>query len=334
MKGDGEAHPFLSPNDEFADYGTWDKGNLNLSELKTDDMLAGEYARSGLKRGLQLEEELGINPFKYGLVGATDSHTALSTAADDNYFGKTSGMEPNPDRMLHPFATFGGVSIMGWETLASGYQAIWAPENTREALFDAMERKETDLRNDRPTDAGALLWRPGLRERRRVHASAGGDRLSQRGADGRRPVGRAGRHVSILLVAALKDPIAPISTASRSSRVGWTATVSCRNASMTSPSRARTIGADGRATTPVGNTVDVANASWTNTIGDTELITVWVDPDFDPNEHAFYYVRVLEIPTPRWTAYDAKYYGIDNVPDDVEMVHQERAYTSPIWYTP
>ncbi len=95
----------------------------------------------------------------------------------------------------------------------------------------------------------------------------------------------------------------------------------------------RTIDANGRCTTPVGNTVDVPDASWTNTIGDSELITVWTDPDFDASPRAFYYVRVLEIPTPRWTAYDAKYFGID-VPAEVEMVHQERAYTSPIWYTP
>jgi hypothetical protein len=333
MKGDGEAHPFLSPNDEFADYGTWDKGNLNLSVPKENDMLAGEYARSGLKRGLRLEEQLGTNPFKYGLIGATDSHTGLSTADDDNYFGKTSGMEPSPTRMEHPFAKFGDVAIMGWETLASGYQAIWARENTRAALFDAMERKETyattgpriivrffggwdfesnDAATRRPAAVG---YRKGV--------PMGGD-LSNA------PAGKS----PTFLVGALKDPYG-----ANIDRVqiikGWLDANGNLQEKIydVAVSDGRTIGADGRASTPVGNTVDVENATFTNTIGDTELITVWADPDFDPKERAFYYVRVLEIPTPRWTAYDAKYFGVE-VSDEVEMVHQERAYTSPIWYTP
>ncbi len=333
MKGDGEAHPFLSPNDEFADFGTWDKGNLNLSVLKTDDMLAGEYAREGLKRGLQLEAELGINPFKFGLVGATDSHTALSTADDDNYFGKTSAMEPNPDRMTHPFAKFGDVAIMGWETLAAGYQAVWATENTRAAIFDAMERKETYA-----TTGPRMLVRffggwdfEAADATTRQPAAIGYSKGVPMGGDLRSaPPGKS----PSFLVAALKDPIG-----ANLDRVqiikGWMDSGGDLHEQIydVAVSDGRRIGSDGRARTPVGNTVDVANASWTNTIGDTELITVWVDPDFDPTERAFYYVRVLEIPTPRWTAYDAKYFGSD-VPDEVEMVAQQRAYTSPIWYTP
>ena len=333
MKGDGEAHPFLSPNDEFADFGTWDKGNLNLSVLKTDDMLAGEYAREGLKRGLQLEAELGTNPFKFGMVGATDSHTGLSTADDDNNFGKTSAMEPNPDRMTHPFARFGDVAIMGWETLASGYQAVWATENTRVAIFDAMERKETYA-----TTGPRMLVRffggwdfEAADATTRQPAAIGYSKGVPMGGDLRSaPPGKS----PSFLVAALKDPIG-----ANLDRVqvikGWMDSGGELHERIydVAVSDGRQIGPDGRTRTPVGNTVDVANASWTNTIGDTELITVWVDPDFDPNERAFYYVRVLEIPTPRWTAYDAKYFGLD-VPDDVEMVAQERAYTSPIWYTP
>jgi len=333
MKGDGEAHPFLSPNDEFADFGTWDKGNLNLSVLKTDDMLAGEYAREGLKYGLQLEAELGTNPFKFGMVGATDGHTGLSTADDDNNFGKTSAMEPNPDRMTHPFARFGDVAIMGWETLASGYQAVWATENTRVAIFDAMERKETYA-----TTGPRMLVRffggwdfEAADATTRQPAAIGYSKGVPMGGDLRSaPPGKS----PSFLVAALKDPIG-----ANLDRVqvikGWMDSGGELHERIydVAVSDGRQIGPDGRTRTPVGNTVDVANASWTNTIGDTELITVWVDPDFDPNERAFYYVRVLEIPTPRWTAYDAKYFGLD-VPDDVEMVAQERAYTSPIWYTP
>ena len=333
IKGDGEAHPFLSPNDEYADFGTWDKGNLNLSEAKTNDMLAHEYARSGLKLGLQLENDLGINPFKYGMIGSTDSHTALATADDDNFFGKHSGSEPSAERMMHPFMKTAAGTILGWETLASGYAGVWATDNTREALFDAMERKETyattgprmlvrffggwDFESADTTtrQPAAIGYRKGV--------PMGGDLSSA-------PTGKS----PSFLVAALKDPIG--ANIDRVQIVkGWRTAAGELEERIydVAVSDGRAIDANGRCTTPVGNTVDVADASWTNTIGDSELITVWVDPDFDPSQRAFYYVRVLEIPTPRWTAYDAKYYGLD-IPDGVEMVAQQRAYTSPIWYTP
>ncbi len=333
IKGDGEAHPFLSPNDEFADYGTWDKGNLNLSEPKTDDMLVHEYARSGLQLGLQLEEKLGTNPFKFGMIGSTDSHTGLATADDDNFFGKHAGSEPSPDRMSHPFAKFGDLEILNWETLASGYAGVWAAENTREAIFDAMERKETY-----GTTGPRMLVRffggwdfESTDANTRQPAVVGYQKGVPMGGDLRdAPAGGS----PSFLVAALKDPIG-----GNLDRVqiikGWTDGDELKERVYdVAVSDGREIGSDGRCRTPVGNTVDVASATWTNTIGNTELIAVWKDPDFDPNQRAFYYVRVLEIPTPRWTAYDAKYFGIDDLPEEVEMVHQERAYTSPIWYTP
>jgi hypothetical protein len=333
MKGDGEAHPFLSPNDEFADYGTWDKGNLNLSVLKEDSMLAGEYARSGLKRGLQLEKQLGTNPFKFGLVGATDSHTALSTSDDDNFFGKTSAMEPSPTRMDHPFAEFNGVTIMGWEVLASGYQGIWAAENTRAALFDAMERKETYA-----TTGPRILVRffggwdfESSDANTRQPAAVGYRKGVPMGGDlNGAPSGKS----PTFLVAALKDPIG--ANLDRVQIVkGWMDSRGDVHEKVydVAVSGTRTIDSDGRASAPVGNTVDVDNATWSNSIGDVEMITVWTDPDFDADQSAFYYVRVLEIPTPRWTAYDAKYYDLE-LSEEVEMVQQERAYTSPIWYTP
>jgi hypothetical protein len=333
IKGDGEAHPFLSPNDEFADFGTWDKGNLNLSERKTDDMLVHEYARSGLKLGLQVESELGINPFKYGMIGSTDSHTALATADDDNFFGKHAGSEPSPERMMHPFMKVGDLQILGWETLASGYAGVWATENTREAIFDAMERKETYA-----TTGPRMLVRffggwdfEAADATTRQPAAIGYTKGVPMGGDlSNAPTGAS----PSFLVAALKDPIG--ANLDRVQIVkGWMDASGELHERVydIAVSDGRQIGSDGRARTPVGNTVDVANASWTNTIGDAEMITVWVDPDFDPSQRAFYYVRVIEIPTPRWTAYDAKYFGLD-VPDEVEMVAQERAYTSPIWYTP
>ena len=143
IKGDGETHPFLSPNDEFADYETWAFGNLDLSASKTDDMLAGEYAREALKRGLQIETRLGTNPYKFGQIGSTDSHTSLSTSEEDNFFGKHTGYEPKPDRMKHVMMEGSGTKIDGWQLTASGLAAVWATENTREAIFEAMERKET-----------------------------------------------------------------------------------------------------------------------------------------------------------------------------------------------
>jgi hypothetical protein len=143
IKGDGEAHPFLSPNDEFANFERWDKGNLDLSELKKSDMLEFEYARSALKIGLKLEQQLGVNPYKFGLIGSTDAHTGLAAVEEDNFFGKTASSEPGADRATHPFIKTDKATIMGWEMTSSGYAAVWATENTREALFDAMKRRET-----------------------------------------------------------------------------------------------------------------------------------------------------------------------------------------------
>jgi hypothetical protein len=334
MKGDGESHPYLSPNDEFANFEKWDKGNLDLSAKKTPDMLEFEYTRSALKNGLKLEAKLGINPYKFGLVGSTDSHTGLSTADDDNFFGKVSTSEPSAERWSHPFIANPklGLKIMGWETTASGYAAVWAQENTRASIFDAMKRRETyattgprmvvrffggfdfdeaDANTRSPAIAGYTKGVP-----------MGGD-LTQA------PAGK----VPTFLVAALKDPIG--ANLDRYQIIkGWLDAAGEVHEQVydVAWSGDRKPGADGKLP-PVGNTVDVPNATWTNTIGAPELIMVWKDPNFDPAQRAFYYGRVLEIPTPRWTAYDAKYFGIKMTPD-VPMTTQERAYTSPIWYTP
>ena len=333
IKGDGETHPFLSPNDEFADFGTWDKGNLNLSEPKTDDMLAHEYARSALALGLQIEKDLGVNPYKFGMIGSTDSHTSLATADDDNFFGKHSGSEPSPERMEHPFAKFGDVAIYGWETLASGYAAVWATENTREALFEAMARRETYATTGPRMlvrffggwdfDAADAVTRQPAIVGYQKGVPMGGDLTAA-------PRGKS----PTFLVAAVKDPIG--ANLDRVQIVkGWIDDdgESRERIYDVAVSDDREIGADGRCSTPVGNTVSLEDATWSNTIGATELITTWTDPDFDPALAAFYYVRVIEIPTPRWTAYDAKYFGVDLEKGD-SGIDQQRAYTSPIWYTP
>jgi hypothetical protein len=332
IKGDGETHPFLSPNDEFADYETWDKGNLSLSAAKTDDMLSGEYAREALKSGLLLEERLGVNPYKFGLVGSTDSHTALATAQEDNFFGKHSGTEPSPERIEHPVGCFEGVCIYGWEQVASGLAAVWARDNSREAIFDAMERREvyatTGSRMSvrffggwdfEEADAGS-----------RAPAAVGYEKGVPMGGD-LRP--RTNGASPSFLVYALRDPIG--GNLDRIQIVkGWLDGSGETHEKVfdVAWSGDRRPGADGTLP-PVGNTVDVENATYFNTIGASELITVWEDPEFDPDQRAFYYARVIEIPTPRWTAHDAARYGI-SVDPEVPMVTQERAYTSPIWYTP
>jgi hypothetical protein len=334
IKGDGEAHPFLSPNDEFADYETWDKGNLDLSEAKTNAMLEFEYARSALKNGLKVEAELGVNPFKFGMVGSTDAHTGLTAVEEENFFCKASNVEPHAERTAHPFVRNAktGLEIMTWETTASGYAAVWASENTRESLFDAMQRRETyattgprmvvrffggfdfepaDAYNRLPAEIG---YRKGV--------PMGGDLRAA-------PAGKS----PTFLVAAMKDPIG--ANLDRIQVVkGWLDAQGALHEQVYDVvwSDGRKPGADGKLP-PVGDTVDVANATWKNTIGDPELITVWKDPEFDPAQRAFYYARVIEIPTPRWTAYDAKRYGLKLDPK-VPMKTQERAYTSPIWYTP
>jgi hypothetical protein len=332
IKGDGETHPFLSPNDEFANFERWDKGNLDLSVAKTPEMLEFEYARSALKNGLKLEQKLGANPYKFGMVGSTDSHTGLTAVEEDNFFGKTSSSEPSPGRATHPFIKRGDLVIMGWETTASGYAAVWATENTREAIFDAMQRRETYA-----TTGPRMLVRlfggfdfVDADANSRSPAIAGYRKGVPMGGDiGPAPDGKA----PTFLVAALKDPIG--ANLDRYEVVkGWLDSAGEVHEQVydVAWSGDRKPGADGKLP-PVGDTVDVANATWTNTIGAPELVAVWTDPDFNPAQRAFYYGRVLEIPTPRWTAYDAKYFGV-TMPSEATMKMQERAYTSPIWYTP
>jgi hypothetical protein len=332
IKGDGETHPFLSPNDEFADYETWDKGNLSLSALKEDTMLAGEYAREALKNGLLLENKLGANPYKFGLVGSTDSHTALATAQEDNFFGKHAGTEPGPERMAHPVGCFEGTCIIGWEQVASGLAAVWARENTREAIFDAMERKEvyatTGSRMSVRFFGGWEFDEADAASR--SPAFAGYEKGVPMGGDLReRPADRTPR----FLAYALRDPIG--ANLDRIQIVkGWLDGKGRTHERVYDAvwSGDRAPGADGTLP-PVGNTVNTDKATYFNTIGASELITVWEDPDFDPDQRAFYYARVIEIPTPRWTAYEKVRYQVEP-PQQAPLITQERAYTSPIWYTP
>ncbi len=333
IKGDGESHPFLSPNDEFADYENWDVGNLDVSEAKTDDMLAGEYAREALKRGLAIEAKSGTNPYKFGMIGSTDSHTSLATTQEDNFFGKHSGYEPSPERMSHPFMSNENGTIFSWQQVASGLAAVWATDNTREALFDAMERKEvyatTGTRLAVRFFGGWNFTDQDLNSRQPAFVGYG--KGVPMGGD--LPAMADSAAAPTFMVYALRDAIG--ANLDRIQIVkGWLDGKGKMQEKVYDAvwSGGRKIGADGKLP-PVGNTVDVKNANWTNTIGASELATVWTDPDFDKGQKAFYYARVIEIPTPRWTTYDAFRFGID-LPEGAPTSTQDRAYTSPIWYTP
>ena len=334
FKGQSEAHPSLSPTDEFiAGYELWDRGNLNLVPKKPG-MIQHEYLREALKNGLKFEKQLGANPFKYGMAAGTDTHNALVAAEEDSFFCKFVSCEPRPDRWSENAMKFGDRVVKGWEVTAAGYTAVWATENTREAIWDAMKRRETYA------TSGTRLWlrffggydfQPGDLYARAPAIPGYAKGVPMGGELPRSPGGKA----PTFMVAALKDPYG--GNLDRVQIVkGWVdASGGTRekiyDVAWSSPDK-RKPDATGKLPS-VGNTVDVARATWTNTIGSPELGTVWTDPDFDASVPAFYYARVIEIPTPRWTAYDAAYFKV-KMSADVPMVTQERAWSSPIWYTP
>jgi hypothetical protein len=337
IKGDGETLPALSPKDEFADYYTWEPASFS-AKTTTPEMLPKEYAREALKRGLAFEEELGANPFKFGLIGSTDAHTSIPAIEESNFFGKISAAEPSGNPLRYEEIVNGRenpdpeVKTRLYESMAGGLTAIWARENTREALWDAMARKETfattgtrlrvrvfagwDLAADDldRSDFAAYAYEHGV--------PMGGDLAGA-------PAGKA----PTMLIRAVRDP-----DGANLDRVqiikGWLDAKGKTHEKVYDVAWSGERKADVNGKIPaVGNTVDAKNATWTNSIGSSELGTVWKDPNFDPKQKAFYYARVIEIPTPRWSTYDKVRFGID-IPKAAPVSTQERAYTSPIWYTP
>jgi len=336
FKGDSESHPLLSPTDEFADYETWNSWNGKelgqaLSEKRKTE-LPHDYVRSALRLGLQEQARLGVNPFKVGMIGSTDAHTSLATADENNFWGKMTWYSPSAERFYSPVLPW-APDRHGWQYASSGYTAVWAEENTRKALFAAMKRKEVyattgprmvvrffggwAYKKDDAfrSDFAKIGYRNGV--------PMGGDLTSA-------PKGKS----PTFLLRVTKDP-----DSANLDRVqiikGWLDKQGKTHEKIfnVALSDGRRNDKNGKAP-PVGNTVDIRDASYTNTIGDPELAMVWQDPDFNSSELAFYYLRVLEIPTPRWTAYDAKFFNVRDIPDEVPMITQERAYSSPIWYTP
>ncbi|WP_050759513.1 DUF3604 domain-containing protein [Luminiphilus syltensis] len=330
VKGDGETHPALSPDDEFADFETWDDGNIALTADKDPDMLPYEYARSALQLGLGYERELGVNPFKFGLIGSSDMHTGLSTTAENNYFGKFGHDEPAKDRFREKMAH---QLQENWRLVASGLAAVWAEDNTRESIFEAFKRREVyatsgsriglrffagwdfEAQDVQRPDYADIGYRKGV--------PMGGDLVT--GPDGASPT---------IMVAAVRDP-----DGANLDRVqiikGWLDADGETHEQVFDVALSDNRQADPSTglIPPVGDTADLENATYLNSIGDAELAAVWQDPDFDPTEPAFYYARVIEIPTPRWTVYDAAFFGSD-IPDPARIAIQDRAYSSPIWYTP
>ena len=333
-KGDSETHPLLSPDDEFADYERWDWANLDVTEAKTPDMLPGDYVRAALKNGIAFSKSQGTNPFKLGFVGGSDIHTGLSTSFDDNFFGAFTWMEPSPERalMLAKGNEELGISYKGWQYASPGPTAVWATENSRAAIFDAMERRETYATTGPRIQLrffGGYTFEETDLAGRDI-AGVGYAKGVPMGGD--LPAAQPG-NIPGFLVWAQRDP-----AGANLDRVqvvkGWVDAGGETHERVYDVAWSDDRQPDENGRLPaVGDTVDLDIPSWSNTIGAAELVTIWRDPDFDRSQHAFYYARVIEIPTPRWTAYDAIRL---NAPIDktVKLKTQERAYSSPIWFTP
>ncbi len=334
IKGDGESHPFLSADDEFAGFETWDKGDF-AGVPKTNAMLPGEYTREALKRGLELQRRFGTNPYKFGLIGSTDSHTGMSTADDDNFWGKHSAeMEQSPTRWSDAVGGRGNTVVPGWMMAASGYAAVWARDNSREEVWDAFKRREVYATTG-PRMSVRFFggWNYTAADARvsdiaRVGYARG---VPMGGELNRTANGKAPR----FLIQAMKDPRG--ATLDRAQIVkGWIdgegKTYEKVFDVVWSNRAGRKKDANGKLPRITGN-VDLANVRYDNSVGAPVLSGFWTDPTFVRGQQAFYYVRVLEIPTPRWTAYDAKKFNV-TMAKYVPMITQERAYSSPIWYNP
>ncbi len=309
VKGDGEAHPLLSPDDEYADFETWDEGDISQTPKPQDpalkkQMLKGEYARSGLKKGLKYAAELGANPYEFGLMGSTDSHTGLATADDNNFWGKFKDSEQSESRIT---SKMGGALWSNSKLTASGYTGVWARTNTRQELFAAIQRRE-------------VYATTGPRIKLRIFAGWEFSKndleipdFAKKGYDKGVPMGGvlspvSGDETPRFIVSAMKDP---------------------DGASL---ERVQIIKAwrdsEGGLNEKIYNIATTENVS-----GEAEVLAYWRDPDFQKEHHAFYYVRVIEVPTKRWTTYDAEKYDVA-LPSNIPKMTQERAYSSPIWYRP
>ena len=325
VKGQSETNPGLSPNDEFANFEVM---NYLIGLDNSFSKLQGSYIRQAYQNGLALQDTRGFNPYKMGVVGAGDSHNTATNYSQSNYFGDHGEVDATPEKRLAGTVA-SGMNIL--QTGTSGLAGVWAEENTREALFAAMQRKEVFGTSgvrikvrmfggwEYPSDT--LHARDWVKVGYARGVPMGGDLPEMRSK------------APQFIVQAVKDP--DDGNLDRIQVVkGWT-----KNGQIFEKiydvawSGDRKIDPATGKLPPVGSTVNIKDATYTNTIGSVELKTLWSDPEFDPSLNAFYYARVLQIPTPRWSTYDAKKLGI-LPPSDVAAEIQERAWTTPIWYSP
>ena len=327
IKGDSETHPSLSPEDPFADFERWDEFNISNTVKTTPDMYPGSYARSALQRGLALERSAGANPYAFGMIGSTDDHTSLATAEEDNFFGKFANSEPG---IRTPDSRMAGLNA-DWELGASGLAAVWAPQNTREDLFASMKRREVYattgsrivLRFFGGWDyAPNSVYSPYFETIGYRDGVPMGGELAPQGSD-----------APIFMLQAMKDPDAANLDQIQIIK-GWIDSdgITHEKIYYVALSDDRGIDSATGQPEPVGSTVDLETISFSNTIGAVQLSAQWTDPDFDTEQAAFYYARAIEIPRPRWSEYDRKYFGLDF--EDAPRTVQDRAYSSPIWYRP
>ncbi len=327
IKGDSETHPDLSPDDEFADFETYPYYIQNgYTPYKAD---VGDYVRSALKRGLSIGEDTGINPYQFGVIGSTDAHTSLPSAEESNFWGKLA-TDSIPANKQGNWAETNYPQTSGWAMSASGLAAVWAKENTREAILAAMKRRETYATSG--PRIGVQFF--GAAEFTDEDLSAAD--LYQHATSKGVPMGGELANLDdapSFIVTASKDPVD--ANLDRIQIVkGWLDSDGEQHEKVYNVawSGDRELDSDGKLP-PVGNTVDITTATYTNSIGAEQLSAVWQDPSFDPAEKAFYYVRVLQIPTPRHSLYDALALEMEHATDQPDTI-QERAYTSSIWYTP
>jgi Protein of unknown function (DUF3604) len=337
-KGDSETTPQLSPKDAFANFERWNKGNIFGMVATTPEMLPFNYCRSALKLGLEHEAKLGVNPFKFGLIGGSDAHTSLSTTRAENYFGVGTIAEPKAERWKEFFIkspVSPKLDTYMWEMAPGGLGGVWARENTREAIWDAMNRREVYCTSGtRPTVRVFGGWdftATDVGNPDPVWVEQGYTRGVPMGGDlTKPPIGKA----PTFMIKALCDPAGAYLDRVQIIK-GWLDAKGVTHEKVIDVawSGDRKPDPSTGEVPPVGSTVDLKNATWSNTIGAALLTGFWQDADFDPALHAFYYLRVIEIPTPRWTAYDVKRFGV-KMDEQVPMTVTNRAYTSPIWYTP
>jgi len=334
IKGDSETHPYASPLDEFADFERWNGwGGWLTNGLfrgqpiipRPESLIQYEYIRPALQRGLLIADKLGTNPFQFGLIGSSDTHTGLSAVDDSNFFGKSAPAEPSAIRFMNKQATY------NWQMNAAGLAAVWAKDNTRAEIFNALSRREVYA----TTGPRISLRFFGGYDFYQVDLDL--EKLVANGYEKGIPMGgelnAKKDETPIFLFAAIKDPLG--ANLDRLQIVkGWIEHGEMKEKVFNVAwSGERQIDEEGNVT-PVGNTVNLEEATWTDTIGDASLVGIWSDPEHDPSAAAVYYARVLQIPTPRWTLYDKVRFGIKDMDEEIPLVTQERAYSSPIWYKP